>query len=79
MYQFREARNDIQREIMDSAKEIKDSANEVRREVEGAAKLAENQAKKAQDTLNESLKIDPKSISFPTEPPQPKDQPNPES
>lgn len=56
VYQFREARNDIQREIMDSAKEITSSAKEVRKEVENAAKLAESQAKKAQETLNQTAK-----------------------
>ncbi len=55
IYQFRSARDDIQREIMSSAKEITDSAKDVRNEVEKAAQLAEKQAKKAQDTLNKSL------------------------
>ncbi len=56
VYQFREARNDIQREIMDSAKDITNSAKQVRKEVENAAKLAENQAKKAQESVNQTIK-----------------------
>ena len=58
-YQFREARNDIQREIMSSAKDITDSAKEVRNEVEKAAQLAQRQAKTAQDTLEKSVKPTP--------------------
>ena len=76
MYQFREARNDIQREIMDSAKELKSSAEEIRNEVENAAKLAEKQAKSAQETLQNSVKIDPKDVTIPKAPPAPKDQPD---
>lgn len=55
MYQFREARNDIQREIMDSAKDITSSAKEVRSEVERASQLAQKQAKKAQDTFERTV------------------------
>lgn len=64
-YQFREARNDIQREIMSSAKDITDSAKQVRNEIENAAQLAQRQAKKAQDTLEKSVKPTP---AEPTEP-----------
>ena len=58
-YQFREARNDIQREIMSSAKDITDSAKEVRNEIENSAQLAQRQAKKTQDTLKKSVKPTP--------------------
>jgi sec-independent protein translocase protein TatA len=67
-YQFREARNDIQREIMSSAKDITDSAKEVRNEIENAAQLAQRQAKKAQDTLEKSVKPTPAEPTEPTEP-----------
>tara|TARA_B100000768_G_scaffold91275_1_gene85417 strand:+ start:7536 stop:7940 length:405 start_codon:yes stop_codon:yes gene_type:complete len=58
-YQFREARNDIQREIMSSAKGITDSAKEVRNEIENAAQLAQREAKKAHDTIEKSVKPTP--------------------
>jgi sec-independent protein translocase protein TatA len=67
-YQFREARNDIQREIMSSAKDITDSAKQVRNEIENAAQLAQRQAKKAQDTLEKSVKPTPAEPTEPTEP-----------
>ena len=80
-YQFREARNDIQREIMSSAKDITDSAKEVRNEIENAAKLAERQAKKAQETLNKSVnpapeepvKVSEPEVKEPTNPHTPSD------
>ena len=67
-YQFREARNDIQREIMSSAKDITDSAKQVRNEIENAAQLAQRQAKKAQDTLEKSVKPTSAEPTEPTEP-----------
>ena len=70
-YQFREARNDIQREIMSSAKDITDSAKQVRNEIENAAQLAQRQAKKAQDTLEKSVKPTPAEPTEPTEPTEP--------
>ena len=58
-YQFREARNDIQREIMSSAKGITDSAKEVRNEIENAAQLAQREAKKAHEAIEKSVKPTP--------------------
>ena len=76
MYQFREARNDIQKEIMSSAKDIQNSAKEVRAEVEKAASLAQEQAKSAQDTLNNSVQFDPTAVTIPTEPPKAEEEEN---
>lgn len=75
MYQFREARNDIQREILDSAKDITSSAKEVRREVENAAKLAERQAKKAQNMMEGKTPEKPKAEKQPEIAPAPEVNP----